>query len=210
MNTPDLSKIITSADVSTKGAGSYAADYINWAKVAHYLNINASGWQFRLRLSPDGCHVWKAPNGTGYVVGYFTSPDGDETADFPQSVMDNRNQAIAFEKIGARDLTDTHRRALCAAACFTFGLAYQLWAKEKVEDPFREDTAPAKAQPAAQKISIISEPQMKRLMAIAAECNVTQEQQVEIVKGQFGFDSRKLITTDKYEAICSAYQSING
>lgn len=140
---PDLSKIITPADVSTKNAGgSYAADYINWAKVAHLLNTHANGWEFHLRPAADGGHVWRAPNGTGYVVGFFKSPEGMETADFPQAIMDNRNAPIVFDKISARELTDTHRRALCAAACFTFGLAYQLWAKEKVEDPFREPGQP--------------------------------------------------------------------
>ncbi|WP_369010933.1 hypothetical protein, partial [Escherichia coli] len=38
-------------------------------------------------------------------------------------------------------MTDTHRRALCAAAAFTFGLGYELWAKAEIEE--------AKADPAA-------------------------------------------------------------
>jgi hypothetical protein len=83
--------------------------------------------------------VWKAPNGTGYVVGYFVGPDGATTPDFPQAVMDNRNAAIKFEAIDARDLTDTHRRCLCTAAAAQFGLAWQLWAKEPVENPHRDE-----------------------------------------------------------------------
>jgi len=149
---PNLGSVITAADIDKKGTGSYAADYVNWARTAQLLREHAPGWQFHLRsATSDGQHVWKAPNGTGYVVGYFVGPDGFTTPDFPQAVMDNRNAAIKFEAIGARDLTDTHRRCLCTAAAAQFGLAWQLWAKEPVENPHREsDPAPVKA-PAKQQ-----------------------------------------------------------
>jgi hypothetical protein len=210
MKLPDLSGAITPQDVSTKGTGSYAADYVNWAKVAHIMNTQAPGWMFHLREAPGGGHVWQAPNKTGYLVGYFTSPEGEATADFPQAVMDNRNSPIPFEKISARDVTDTHRRALCAAACFQFSLAYQLWAREPIEDPHQRESVPQPtngAKPTEPKV--ISDAQLKRLMAIANENQVTQEQQRQIVTEQFGFTSRKLITVDKYEEIVEAYQSIN-
>jgi hypothetical protein len=134
---PNLGDVITQADVSTKGAGSYAADYVSWARVAHLLHVHAPGWQFHLRPTADGSHVWQAPNGTAYVCGFFVGPDGDQTPLFPQAVMDNRNAPVAFAKVSARDLTDTHRRCLCTAAAATFGLAWQLWAKEPLEDPHR-------------------------------------------------------------------------
>lgn len=134
---PNLADVITTEDVSTKGAGSYKADYVNWCRVAHLIHQHAPGWQFHLRQAPDGGHCWTAPNGTGYVVGYWNGPDGWETPDFPQSVMDNRNSPIAVERISARDITDTHRRCLCTSAAAVFGLAWQLWAKEPVEDPHR-------------------------------------------------------------------------
>jgi len=139
MTMPNLGDAITKADIDTKGTGSYAADYVAWARVAHILQTKAPGWQFHLSPTSEGCHVWKAPNGTAYVVGYFTGPDNQHTPDFPQAVMDNRNAPIPFDKVSARDLTDTHRRCLCTAAAFTFGLAWQLWAKETVEDPHREE-----------------------------------------------------------------------
>jgi len=82
--------------------------------------------------------IWPAPDGTAFVVGYFTGPGDQATADFPFPAMDNRNAPIALDKISARVLSDTHRRALCAAAAFTFGLGYELWAKEEVENPHRE------------------------------------------------------------------------
>jgi hypothetical protein len=60
--------------------------------------------------------------------------------------MDNRNSAIEFEKISARTLTDSHRRCLCTAAAFTFGLGYELWAKVEVENPMREEAQETKVE----------------------------------------------------------------
>ena len=145
---PNLGAVISATDIDTKGTGSYAADYINWARAAQLLREHAPGWQFHLRPTADGQHVWQAPNGTGYVVGYFEGPGGAITPDFPQAVMDNRNAAVPLDKIDARDLTDTHRRCLCTAAAAQFGLAWQLWAKEPVENPHRDEPA-TPAKPAA-------------------------------------------------------------
>lgn len=141
---PNLGDVITTDDVSKKGTGKYTADYVNWCRVAHLLQDNAPGWQFHLAHYVDSSHVWKAPNGTGYIVGYFSGPNGERTPDFPQAVMDFKNNPVPYENITARDVTDTHRRALASCAAFTFGLAWQLWAREQVEDPMRgnEPAAP--------------------------------------------------------------------
>jgi hypothetical protein len=156
---PNLGEVITPDDVSTKGTGSYKADYINWARTMHLLHLHAPGFQFHLAHYVDSGHVWKAPNGTAYVVGYFTGPDGQRTPDFPQAIMDNRNTAIAFEKVTARDLTDSHRRCLCTAAAAQFGLGWQLWAREEIENPHREEKKanPAKA-PAVPEVSDKDQP----------------------------------------------------
>lgn len=139
---PNLGGVITPDDISSKGTGSYAADYVNWAKIAHLLHVHAPGWQFALRTASDGGHAWQAPDGSGYVVGYFQN--GEQiTPDFPQACMDNRNNPIPAERITARTLTDTHRRCLCTAAAFTFGLGYELWARVEVENPMRDDDAAA-------------------------------------------------------------------
>ena len=143
---PNLGDVITTDDVSQKGSGSYKADYVNWCRTMHLLHEHAPGWQFALAAAPGGGHVWKAPNETGYVVGYFIGPDRQTSPHFPQAIMDNRNNAIAFGKVSARDLTDSHRRCLCTAAAAQFGLAWQLWAREEVENPHREEK---KAKPAA-------------------------------------------------------------
>ena len=145
---PNLGNVITTDDVSQKGTGSYKADYVNWCRTMHLLHDHAPGWQFCLAYYVDNSHVWKAPNGTAYVVGYFTGPDNERTPDFPQAIMDNRNNAVAYEKVSARDLTDSHRRCLCTAAAAQFGLAWQLWAREDVENPHRGESTAA-AKPAA-------------------------------------------------------------
>jgi hypothetical protein len=146
---PNLAGVITKADVDTKGTGSYAASYVNWAKVAHLLHEHAPGWDFRLSMAPDGGLLHQAPDGTAYVIGYFDGPEGERLASFPFPCMDHRNNPIQMDKVSARILTDTHRRAMCACAAFSFGLAYELWAKDPVEDPNREEPAPkAAAKPA--------------------------------------------------------------
>jgi len=145
---PDLSGIIQKSDVFMKGSGSYSADYVSWARIAHYLHVHANGWQFYLRSTPDGAGtVWAAPDGTGYVIGYFGFDDGFTTADFPFPCMDNRNNPIPIEKVSCRVLTDTHRRALCACAAFTFGLGFELWARAEVADAQDAQPSPA-AKPA--------------------------------------------------------------
>ena len=168
MPIPNLAGIIKKDDVFRKGTGSYAADYVSWARIANYLHTHAPEWEFALRESPEGGHVWKAPDGTGYVVSHFIGPDRQFTPDFVFPCQDNRNQPIPFEKVSCRTLTDTHRRALCANAAFTFSLGYELWAKEEVEAATSAEPAPtpapapakskpkpeakAKAQPAADSV----------------------------------------------------------
>jgi len=150
LNIPNLAGVITKADVDTKGTGSYAASYVNWAKVAHLLHEHAPGWDFHLRPALDGNLLHQAPDGTAFVVGEFIGPEDERLASFPFPCMDHRNNPIQFDKVSARILTDTHRRAMCACAAFSFGLAYELWAKDPVEDPHREEpAAKAEAQPAS-------------------------------------------------------------
>jgi hypothetical protein len=164
---PHLDAVITAEDVSTKGTGNYKADYVNWCRTSHLLREHAPDWQFHLRMAPTGGHVWEAPNGTGYVVGFFTAPDGSETADFPQAVMDNKNSAVPMARIDARDITDTHRRCLCTAAAATFGLAWQLWAREPLEDPHQapERQRVTRQQAAAPVELTIDELQMQAIQA---------------------------------------------
>ena len=158
MTYPNLAGIITKDDVYTKGTGSYAASYVAWAKIANHLHTHAPGWEFHLKPNQDGRHIWQAPDGTGYLIGYFTGPEDQATADFPFPVMDNRNNPVQLDKISARALTDAHRRALCACAAFSLSLGYELWAKEEVAEAGSTATetvvievSEAKAKPAAKK-----------------------------------------------------------
>ena len=176
---PSLEGIITLKDLETKGDGKFAASYVNWAKVSQLLREHARGWQFELRstVDPDGgeTHVFRAPDGSGYLVGFFRAPTGSgfcDTPDFPQAIMDARkvlkpdgtaklnkygkemmdaNSSIPWAEITARDVTDTHRRCMCTAAAAHFGLAYEIWAKEEIENPMRESITPPKKPSTAAK-----------------------------------------------------------
>ena len=130
---PNLAGVITLSDVKQKGTGSYAADYIPWAKVTQLLNQHANGWVPELSLTTDGGHVHHAPNGTGYLLIRFTHIDlAIETPDWPYAITDNRNTPIPLEKISARDIADSHRRGICSAAAAFFALGFELWAREEV------------------------------------------------------------------------------
>ena len=154
---PCLDDVITTADVEKKGS---FGTYVNHMRTAMLLRKHARGWQFELRTTTDEnareTHVFRAPDGSGYVVGFFRAPTGSgflDTPDMPQSIMNKTNQAIKWDKITARDVTDTERRAMCTCAARHFGLAWQLWAKEPLEDPYRDEAesepAPATPKPKA-------------------------------------------------------------
>ena len=143
MSIPDLSGLITKEDVNhievktqrKDGSwGSYNIDYTSWAKVSQLLKKNAPGWEFNLRQSESSNFVWAAPDGTGFFVCYFTGPENQQTADFPFPIMNHKNCPVSFKSISSRILTDNHRRALCACACFTFALAHEMWSQEEVRD----------------------------------------------------------------------------
>ena len=128
---PNLAGVITLSDVKQKGSGSYAADYVPWAKVMQLLNEKANGWLPELIKDHNGDLVHKAPNGTGYLCIQFVNGTYG-TPMWTYAVMDNRNNAIAYEKISARDLADSHRRGICSAAAAFFSLGFELWAREEV------------------------------------------------------------------------------
>ena len=163
MNLPYLAGVVTANDVRQKGSGSYSADFVSWAKIMQLINEKAPGWMPQLGMSPEGGHVFKAPNGTGYLQVCFVHSEEGETMEWPQAIMNNSNSPIAYEKITARDVTDTHRRAICSAAAAFFSLGYELWAREEyaaaadLGEPPEPVSKPAKAaapkpKPAAQKL----------------------------------------------------------
>ena len=151
MTIPNLAGVISKDDVFRKGSGSYAADYVSWARIANHLHTAAPGWEFHLKPAPDGGHVWQAPDGSAYLVTYFSGPEDQATPDFVYPCQDNRNQPVRFDKVSCRTLTDSHRRALCANAAFTFSLGYELWAREEIEaatqEPVKTVEEPALSKP---------------------------------------------------------------
>ena len=142
---PKLGGVIVKDDLFKKGKH----DYAPWARIAHYINNSANGWQFQVKSwsNPEGQpqHVWKAPNGTAYLTTCFTGPGGDTTPDFVYALTDFNNKPLKYESVDARAFTDGTRRALCANAAMAFALGYELWAKEEVAEARKEeDTQPPK------------------------------------------------------------------
>ena len=121
---PNLAGIATDDLVEKIGTGKFSAAYINWARTVNLLHKHAPGWMPELVPAPDGSVLHQAPVGA-YLLICFRNGDM-VTPPVPQAVMDTRNAAIPVDKITARDVTDTHRRGVCMAAAFTFGLAFEL------------------------------------------------------------------------------------
>ena len=140
MELPNLNGKISPQDVESKGSGSYKADYISWARTMQLLHQHAPGWLPDAIPADGGGLLHCCPNGC-YLLIRFTHTDGSVTPAVPQAVMDNRNNAIPFDKISARDITDTHRRGLAMAAALQFGLASELWAGNMGENPYRPEQA---------------------------------------------------------------------
>jgi hypothetical protein len=128
---PQLAGVITLSDVKQKGTGSYAADYVAWAKVMQLINQHANGWLPELIAADDSCFVHRAPDGTGYLCIQFVNGNCS-TPIWPFPITDARNNAIPYDKISARNFTDSHRRGICSAAAAFFSLAFELWAREEV------------------------------------------------------------------------------
>ena len=133
---PNLKGIATKDLVETIGSGRFQASYINWSRTMQLLRDNAAGWTIETVFSADGGMLHQAPVG-GYLLLRMRHVDGTVTPEVPQAVMDNRNSAIPFDKITARDITDTHRRGSCLVLAFQTGLAHELWAKMPLESGYQ-------------------------------------------------------------------------
>jgi pyruvate/2-oxoglutarate dehydrogenase complex dihydrolipoamide acyltransferase (E2) component len=153
---PNLAGVATKDLVESIGTGRFSASYINWSRTMNLLRQNAPGWMVDYEPNAEGELLHRAPVG-GYLMIRFRHVDGTVTPALPQAVMDHKNNSIPYDKIAARDITDTQRRGMCMAAAMTFGLAYELWAKIALEsgygaeEPREAPKAAPKAQPAAAK-----------------------------------------------------------
>ena len=146
MQLPNLAGVATADLVEKIGTGKFSASYINWSRTVNLLREHAPGWMPELVPTADGALLHRAPVGA-YLLIRFRCGD-TITPPVPQAVMDVRNAAIPFDKVTARDVTDTHRRGVCMAAAFTFGLAYELWAKLPLESGYHQEPEPAMDVPA--------------------------------------------------------------
>lgn len=140
---PNLAGVATAELVEKIGGGNFQASYINWSRTVNLLRQHAQGWMPELVMNEHGSVIHRAPVGA-YLLIRFRHTDGTVTPEVPQAIMDTKNKAIPIDHIDARDITDTHRRGVCMAAAFTFGLAYELWAKVALESGFADNPKPAK------------------------------------------------------------------
>ena len=197
MERPILDNIIRPEDVYEKAGRKYC----KWARIAFYLNKHAKGWNFQLKLPPESPTspsffdaVWKAPDGSGYLMCYFTDPNGGETGLFPYSIMDTRNNPIKLERISANDIRDSHRRALAACAAFTFSLGYELWAFNEVASA-NETEKPHKSRQAAPPQNVF----------IAAKAAIEKETDFErLLSHESNLEVRytqRKITQDEYKVL---------
>lgn len=127
---PNLDGVATGADVSSKGSGSFKAQYINWAKTSQYLRDHAPGWMPQAVPSKAGELVHYSPNGSCYLLMRFEHQDGRVTASVPHAIMDAKMNSVAADRVSSRDISDAFVRGMCKAAALCFGLAWQMWSKD--------------------------------------------------------------------------------
>lgn len=174
MTIPNLAGVATQDLVEKIGGGNFSASYINWSRTLHLLREHAPGWLPELLLAPDGGILHRSPVGGFLLIRFVNVETGAATPPVPQAVMDQRNNAVAFDKITARDVTDTHRRGSCMAAALTFGLAYELWAKMPLESGYAQQESPrpsAKVTPLDGVWDAMGDDQQEFLLKIAATVN---------------------------------------
>lgn len=147
---PNLAGVATKGLVDTIGTGNFKAAYINWARTINLLHEHAPGWMVDYVANADGGLVHRAPVG-GYLLICFRHIDGTATPALPQAIMDHKNNAISYDKISARNVSDTQRRGMCMAAAMTFGLTYELWAKDPLEEAYSRGDEEEEAVVAAPK-----------------------------------------------------------
>ena len=132
---PNLGGILTTGDLYKKGKFDYSA----WAKTAQRIRENAPNWYFALQPNSEGDFVWKTPNNTGLLMGYFQNViTGIKLPLYPYAITEGPNKPIVYEKISANDIQNSHRRCLCACACYSFGDAFELWARVEVKEEDQE------------------------------------------------------------------------
>lgn len=210
MTLPNLAGVASKDLVEKIGSGRFSAAYINWSRTMNLLRQHAPGWLVDYVPAEDGSLLHRAPVGAYLLIRFQNMETGAVTPALPQAVMDHRNSAIPYDKIDARDVTDTQRRGMCMAAAMHFGLAYELWAKMPMEAGYRDDesaleSAPKSAPKSEQPIAGASKAPTVEAVKASKETEATFREAalekgvhtvaidtlVEIVKGKLGGDFDK-------------------
>lgn len=157
MNFPNLAGVATKDLVEKIGTGKFQAAYINWSRTMNLLRTHAPGWLVDYVPAEDGSLLHRAPVGAYLLIRFQHMESGTTTPALPQAVMDHRNNAIPFDKITARDVTDTQRRGMCMAAAMHFGLAYELWAKLPMESGYSAPDSAPESAPKAQVAPVVTQ-----------------------------------------------------
>jgi hypothetical protein len=160
MTYPRLDDVVKADDVSKKGGGNFAADYVNWARIAFYLREHGDGWQpVAVENRDTGDIAHRAPDGSYYLLIAFDHPSGRRTTPVPHAVMDHRMQAK--KDPDARDISDAFVRGMCKAAALLFGLGWKLWSKD---DPMERDEPAPKPKPRPKPIEVDAFPLKEHAM----------------------------------------------
>ncbi len=168
---PNLAGVATSDLVEKIGTGKFSAAYISWSRTMNLLRQHAPNWLVVYVPSKEGSLLHQAPVGAYLLIRFQNMETGFSTPALPQAVMDHRNNAIPFEKITARDITE--RRGMCMAAAMHFGLAYELWAKLPLEKGY-QDAAPEAAKTTAAPTVSTPAPMAAQAAPVAAPTEVTE------------------------------------
>lgn len=199
MTLPNLAGVASKDLVEKIGSGKFSAAYINWSRTMNLLRQHAPGWLVDYVPAEDGSLLHKAPVGAYLLIRFQNMETGAVTPALPQAVMDHRNNAIQFEKITARDVTDTQRRGMCMAAAMHFGLAYELWAKMPMENGYAapesaSDSAPKPAPTASKAVAVdvkASEATFREAALEKGVHTVAIDKLVEIVNSKLAGDFAK-------------------
>ena len=187
---PNLAGVIDAEQIETIGSGKFSAAYVNWARTMHMMHEHAPGWLPFAEPATDGGLIHRSPAGCYMMIGFRNMHTQAQTPLTPQAVMDNKNKAIAYDSITARDITDTHRRGLCQAAAMFFGLAYELWAKDEVESGYaKQERARAEAEAAKDNSAEV----LSQLEAVLAQLEAQDPEKAAQYRGLVGEKSNRQI-----------------
>ena len=194
-------------DVHSKGKGSFAADYISWAKVAQVVRKHAPGWKCKLVIGAENSPIHRLPDGTCMLFLNWEDPEGNFWDEFPYAITVN-NKPVKAEQVSSRVFTDNHRRGFCAAACFQFGAAWQLWAREeieaapveeKVEEQPKSRAKPRKKMAAEPKKEAAEPPEVK-----PEDLPIQREELTNIITE---LSQVRLKSPDLFEAFCQEFRT---